>query len=165
MTPADIPMMASALDALSDTFDRKRPTKEAIQVWFNTLRHQRTEFVMDELNAWAQSNTKMPLPANILSACAERQQREAAAVAKSTPKLETLIEPRSWLTPSADESIKKIREILKRPRPHPKAWAQKILDRVRGGEKISDYAVQCALQVAGDGPAPYATRVPGEDDA
>lgn len=164
MTASDIPMLAASLDALADTFDKRRPTKEAVKVWFDALRNQRTEFVMDALNAWAGKFSKMPFPADVLRDCSDREQRESSARALSTPRVDRFIAEAGVSTPRIEECRSHMRELVNLPRKPGKEWAKRLLDKHSAGEYVLPLALNYALQVSGDGPAPYPTRVPGEDD-
>ncbi len=88
--------------------------------------------------------TKFPAPADVYKACNERRSDRIENEARNFAK--TMVERVTSMpvnTPTAREEMKKIREIISRPRSNKRAWIEKVFQR----EAEKDNAV-CAYAVA-----------------
>jgi hypothetical protein len=167
MTPSDAPLLLKQLNALADVYEKKHITTAALQIWMDVLRDLPTEHIMDSLNNWARYKGRFPAPSEVWNSVNERgiKQREAKnAHEREINKQPYCFEERSART---DAFVQKIKDLYQQPSnaTNPKVWSKRILDRHRAGEHIAPYALQCALEVSGDGPAPRVAeeREPGAD--
>ncbi len=69
-------------------------------------------------------------------------------------------EPHSYVWEPINQTVLVvIRKGFSRPKPHPRAWAHRILERVSRGERVPIYAVECAREAAKG----FAMREPGQE--
>lgn len=80
---------------------------------------------------------------------------------KPVPKINEWPGPTAYGSRISKEILRKLKSFV-RHRPS-RDWAPRLLERYAAGEKISSYAVECALEVVGA--KRLAEREPGEDDA
>ncbi len=103
-------------------------------------------------------------------ACGKPYEQEHPPLPKTAPAYHEPFQSRpAWNGPTeyGKQKAREIRELMKSftAKTPDKSWAKRLLDRHRAGEPIDRAAVEMALEVTGDAPAPYQTRTPGEDDA
>lgn len=93
----------------------------------------------------------------------EKMAQPAHPSHKPFPKPEPYAGPTEYSKRVSKEILARVKDVgNEKPS---REWAKKILDRHKGGEHVSTYALQCALEAAGDWPAPRVEheREPGED--
>ena len=164
MTPPDFEVLCDRINAIATVFDRKPLTPQAVAVWYDTLKDFPAHHVMDCLIAWPRGHSKMPTPMDVWKDVSERGTRERSARSLRTEHAQGGLTQDAETRARIRKIIADTRAKLALPSPHPRAWAQKILDRHREGQPVSSYALRCALEVAGDLRGPLPEREPGCDD-
>lgn len=138
---------------LAEAFDRKPPSDAALRVWAETLGTLPVRPVIVALQGWSRSKTKFPAPAEVYAAANdvdadEREKRLADEKARETVDLR-----RMGATPQGRRALALIRDVIAKQaekQMHPKAWAEKILDRYgAGADDIPDIALRMACEAMG----------------
>jgi len=137
MNRMDIPTMATQLNMLAETFDKKPITEKAALVWFDTLKDFPTERICGVLIGWPKTHHKFPVPAEVFKICNEAASVEIEAKAAR--------EKREVFSPSADPAyvrsmMGEMRKILSRPRRSPREHWRHLLANAPPGSLAHRYA-------------------------
>lgn len=138
---------------LAEAFDRKPPSDAALRVWAETLGSVPVRPVIAALQGWSRSKTKFPAPAEVYAAAndadaEEREKRLADEKARDHVDLRQM-----GRTEQGRRALVLVRDLLAKhaAQPtHPRAWAERILDRyAEGDESIPDIALRMACNAMG----------------
>lgn len=128
MQKLDAPALATALNALAETFDRKAITGKALEMWFDTLREFQTEQVLSLLHSWPKIHGKMPVPAEVWKvlnerALEEREQRHRSEKAQRERDYQNL-----GTTEHGKRCLSVIYDMLLTPKPTPLEHWRKVME-------------------------------------
>lgn len=150
----DVKTLGDRLNELAEVFDKKPVGERALMVWFGVLKDFPTDRVCSVLISWPKTHTKFPTPSEVWKGVNEMQISHREAESAKMKKEETEI---NYHSPKALETIEKIREILKRPRPSPR----EVWERVEANPKACSLAKKYASDYL---KRPIRQREPGDDD-
>ncbi|HSV73525.1 MAG TPA: hypothetical protein VLH79_07185 [Chthonomonadales bacterium] len=157
MTPADTPALALRLAHLADVLGARAPSSAALALWADALAECAAADAFATLADWPRSNARMPTPADILritrERISERIERTAADHARANRQPWSVERLRSAPGSTAHvDALAAIRRALAQPRPHPRAWAERLRDREHAGETLG-YQQRRLWRAALDTPA------------
>lgn len=136
MSPADLPALRDRMAECVEAISGKAPSEGAVKGWFVALRDLRIDQVVDALDGWLRTKSKVPTPADIRaivgSRLGEKIERDASAPSMTLADMR----PCSPDSPAYREFKRRLAEILARPKPGPRDWARKLRAKERSGEKL-----------------------------
>lgn len=139
MTPLDNAVLQERLEEAYGAFGKNLPPKAA-KAWVQTCKEFPIEDVVSALDVAVKSHTRPPVPADIWKLCNEWRTDRIEREAKEFKAKEEREAAAFWGGRAtkgnavAEDSLREMKEILARPRPHPKQWARKIIARYHAGE-------------------------------
>ncbi len=136
MTPSDIPTLRSRLAECMEAMSGKPPTEAAVKGWFVALRDLRMDQVVDALDSWLRTKSKMPAPADIRAVIGVRVSEKIESQASAPSPTLADLRPSSPNSPAYRAFRRHLAEILSRQKPGPRDWARKLRAREMGGEKL-----------------------------
>ena len=148
MRREDLPVLTERLGQLAEAFDRRAPTAGAMLVWLDVLKEFQLPEVESMLVDMPKRLTKFPAPADVWKACNERRtERIEAETRQRNLERTTSITSMPANTAIARRELAKIKAILSKPRPSPRAWIDKIFKRHEDGDPtLCLYAVNLAKE-------------------
>jgi hypothetical protein len=128
MQKHDATALATALNALAETFDRKAIPPRALEMWFDTLREFPTEVVLSLLHSWPKVHGKMPVPNEVWKALNERsiEDREQRNRAEKAQRERDYAHMSA--TPEGERCLSEIYRILTQPKPTPLEHWRKVME-------------------------------------
>lgn len=164
MTRMDIPTMAKQINLLAEVFDRKPVSEHAAVAWFDALRDFPVERVTGILIAWPKYHAKMPVPHDVYRECNERNVAEIEAKARAEAQ-----KNRREFHPGvggrqAEEFLKQIRGVFKRPRWTPVQHWERVLRDAPEGSIGKRFAAEALKELRGRRGEKAVEREPGEDE-
>ncbi len=160
MTPHDIPTLRSRISECMEALSGKPPTEGAIKGWFVALRDLRIDHVVDALDSWLRTKSKLPTPVDIRAMVGSKVSERVEGIAVPEKTLADL-RPASPNSSAYREFKRRLAEILARAKPGPREWARKLRAREMGGEKLLSWQSRAWREVLG---VPLRTEAEREAD-
>lgn len=142
--------MEARLRELAEYYGVKPPSAPALKIWYDVLGASYWPDVASAFTDWPKRSGSMPTADRIFKIANERvserveeESRRHRAEAGSF-RLENL-KPNSDV---AYRELAKIKAILASPRPHPKAWAGKLVARHLAGDYVQQDMLTAAVKIA-----------------
>jgi len=139
---SELAELSTRLAQLADALGGRAPSAAGMLVWLDALGECRLPDILDVLRDWPKSHAKMPLPAEVLKLAREMLTSRTEAVADGYAK--TARAPFSPAEFKGDPNCAEYRAFrafyaqhIRRSKPAPKAWAERLRDREAAGEQLN----------------------------
>lgn len=137
MHKANLPDLSQRLSQLADALGGRSPSPSGLLVWLDTLAECAMDDVLGVLTDWPKSNSKMPLPADVLRLSRERTSFRLESQSAQNAKTARAPAPQFVGDKNSPQYQAFCRWVAKhRPTPPPRAWAWKLKAREERGENL-----------------------------